>query len=115
MDATKLPFDTEAMLAGLKPWVECESPTWDAARVGAMMDVAARDLDLKLPDPPAPEIDTLASYVAHLLGDDAPVPGDAVDVAGFRLTVLDVREGKIRRLYGEKAPAAPEEAEASGI
>jgi glutamate carboxypeptidase len=44
VDVTKLPFDTEAMLAGLKPWVECESPTWDAARVGAMMDVAARDL-----------------------------------------------------------------------
>ena len=40
MDVTKLPFDTEAMLAGLKPWVECESPTWDAVRVGAMMDVA---------------------------------------------------------------------------
>ena len=46
MDVTQLPFDTDAMLAGLKPWVECESPTWDAARVGAMMDVAARDLAL---------------------------------------------------------------------
>ena len=46
MDVTKLPFDTDAMLAGLRPWVECESPTWDAMRVGAMMDVAARDLAL---------------------------------------------------------------------
>ena len=25
-----LPFDTETMLAGLKPWIECESPTYDA-------------------------------------------------------------------------------------
>ena len=46
MDVTKLPFDTDAMLAGLRPWVECESPTWDAIRVGAMMDIAARDLAL---------------------------------------------------------------------
>lgn len=44
MDVAKLPIDTDAMLAGLKPWVECESPTWDAMRVGAMMDVAARDM-----------------------------------------------------------------------
>lgn len=46
MDATKLPFDSDAMLAGLRPWVECESPTWDTARIGAMMDVASRDLAL---------------------------------------------------------------------
>jgi glutamate carboxypeptidase len=46
VDATKLPFDAEAMLAGLRPWVECESPTWDTARIGAMMDVASRDLAL---------------------------------------------------------------------
>jgi len=29
MDITKLPFNTEEMLAGLKPWIECESPTYD--------------------------------------------------------------------------------------
>ncbi|MBZ4691049.1 MAG: family metallo-hydrolase [Cereibacter sp.] len=44
MSALDLPFDAEAMLAGLRPWVECESPTWDAAAVGRMMDLAARDL-----------------------------------------------------------------------
>src|ERR1043165_10135511 len=43
MDITKLPFDAETMLAGLKPWVECESPTFDAARVNAMLDIVARD------------------------------------------------------------------------
>jgi glutamate carboxypeptidase len=31
------------MLAGLRPWVECESPTFHASRVNAMMDLAARD------------------------------------------------------------------------
>ncbi len=46
MDLRQLPFDTDAMLAGLKPWVECESPTWDAPSVGRMMDIAARDLAL---------------------------------------------------------------------
>lgn len=46
MDLRQLPFDTDAMLAGLKPWVECESPTWDAASVGRMMDLASRDLAL---------------------------------------------------------------------
>ncbi|PZX51173.1 glutamate carboxypeptidase [Cereibacter changlensis] len=44
MSALDLPFDAEEMLAGLRPWVECESPTWDAAAVGRMMDLAARDL-----------------------------------------------------------------------
>jgi len=41
---TKLPFNTEAMLAGLQTWVECESPTYDAAAVDRMMDLAAYDL-----------------------------------------------------------------------
>ena len=29
MNPANLPFDTEAMLQGLRGWVECESPTWD--------------------------------------------------------------------------------------
>ena len=41
-----LPFDTEAMLAGLRAWVECESPTHDAAAVNRMMAMAARHLAL---------------------------------------------------------------------
>ena len=43
MDITQLPFDTDTMLAGLRPWVECESPTFDAARVNAMLDYVARE------------------------------------------------------------------------
>ena len=43
MDITQLPFDADTMLAGLRPWVECESPTFDATRVNAMLDLAARD------------------------------------------------------------------------
>jgi glutamate carboxypeptidase len=46
MNPTALPFDTEEMLAGLRPWVECESPTYDAGAVNRMMDLASRDLIL---------------------------------------------------------------------
>lgn len=44
MNVNDLPFDTEAMLAGLKPWIECESPTFDAAAVDRMADLAAYEL-----------------------------------------------------------------------
>lgn len=36
-----LSFDTNSIIDGLKPWVECESPTWDAAAVDQMMDLVA--------------------------------------------------------------------------
>ena len=44
MDPAALPFDADAMLDGLRPWVECESPTFDAPSVSRMMDLASRDL-----------------------------------------------------------------------
>jgi glutamate carboxypeptidase len=44
MNPLELPFDTDEMLAGLKPWIECESPTYDAAAVNQMMDIAAYDM-----------------------------------------------------------------------
>ena len=44
MNPTNLPFDSETMLAGLRAWVECESPTWDAAAVNRMLDLAAREM-----------------------------------------------------------------------
>lgn len=43
-DPAALPFDAEEMLAALRPWIECESPTHDAAAVDRMMDMAACDL-----------------------------------------------------------------------
>ncbi|TMJ04860.1 MAG: M20/M25/M40 family metallo-hydrolase [Alphaproteobacteria bacterium] len=43
MDIAQLPFDTDTMLAGLRPWVEIESPTFDAARVNAMLDHVSRE------------------------------------------------------------------------
>jgi glutamate carboxypeptidase len=43
-DLSALPFEIDAMLAGLRPWVECESPTHDAAAVDRMIDLAAYDL-----------------------------------------------------------------------
>src|ERR1700746_3495610 len=44
MNPANLPFDSEAMLAGLRNWVECERPTWDAPAVERMLDLAARDM-----------------------------------------------------------------------
>src|SRR4249919_3591298 len=44
MNPANLPFDSEAMLQGLRSWVECESPTWDAPAVERMLDIAARDM-----------------------------------------------------------------------
>jgi glutamate carboxypeptidase len=44
MNPANLPFDSEAMLQGLRGWVECESPTWDADAVERMLDIAARDM-----------------------------------------------------------------------
>lgn len=44
MNPANLPFDTEAMLQGLRVWVEQESPTWDTAAVNAMLDLAAREM-----------------------------------------------------------------------
>lgn len=43
MDPNALPFDVDTMLAGLRRWVETESPTFDVAAVNRMMDVAADD------------------------------------------------------------------------
>ncbi len=44
INAASLPFDVETMLQGLRPWIECESPTWDAAAVDRMLALAARDM-----------------------------------------------------------------------
>ncbi|MDG1169846.1 MAG: M20/M25/M40 family metallo-hydrolase [Sulfitobacter sp.] len=44
MNPLELPFDTDEMIAGLRPWIECESPTYDAAAVNRMMDIAAYDM-----------------------------------------------------------------------
>ncbi len=44
MNALNLPFDTDDMVERLRPWIECESPTYDAAAVNRMMDLAAYDL-----------------------------------------------------------------------
>ncbi|MGX9182089.1 M20/M25/M40 family metallo-hydrolase [Mesorhizobium sp. BHbdii] len=44
MNPANLPFQSEAMLQGLRTWVECESPTWDAGAVNRMLDLAAREM-----------------------------------------------------------------------
>src|SRR5262245_66675730 len=44
MNPANLPFDSEVMLQGLRSWVECESPTWDASAVERMLDIAALEM-----------------------------------------------------------------------
>ncbi|WP_176073872.1 M20/M25/M40 family metallo-hydrolase [Brucella intermedia] len=43
MSAHELPFDLNDMIARLRPWIETESPTFDAAAVNRMVDTAAYD------------------------------------------------------------------------
>lgn len=43
IDLSALHFDAEAMLEGLRIWVQCESPTYDAAAVNRAMDIVGRD------------------------------------------------------------------------
>ncbi len=38
-------FDSHAMLQGLKAWVSCESPTYQAANVNQMMDIVQREAE----------------------------------------------------------------------
>jgi glutamate carboxypeptidase len=44
LDYHELPFDTEAMLAILRRFVECESPSYDAAAVSRMAALAAEEM-----------------------------------------------------------------------
>jgi CBS domain containing-hemolysin-like protein len=52
------------------------------------------------------------AYVESVL-DHAPMPGDSIDAAGFRLTAIEIRDGHIRRLRGEPIPP-PETEEGEG-
>jgi CBS domain containing-hemolysin-like protein len=71
------------------------------------LDVAARELGLRV-TPPRPEVDTLGGYFQNQLGR-APQPGETIDVPGFRLTAIEIRDGRIRRLRGEPVETAPED------
>jgi glutamate carboxypeptidase len=43
IDLGALSFDVPEMLEAVRPWIESESPTYDAAAVNRMMDLAMRD------------------------------------------------------------------------
>lgn len=65
------------------------------------LDVAARELGLVLSNLPA-DVETVGGYVAAQF-NELPRPGVSIARAGFLLTVLEVRDGRIRRLRGEPA------------
>jgi CBS domain containing-hemolysin-like protein len=63
------------------------------------LDVAARELGLRIVD--APEaVDTVGAYVTFRLGT-APRAGDTVQLELFLLTVLELRDRRVRRLRGD--------------
>ena len=63
------------------------------------LDVAERELGVDLPKL-RPDIETLGAYVQSHLGQPLR-PGCSADLGGFRFTVIEVRDGRIRRLRGE--------------
>jgi putative hemolysin len=70
------------------------------------LDVAARDLGLKL-EPQRPQIETLGAFIEEQLGR-SPLPGDAIEAAGFRLSAIEIRDGHIRRVRGVPIAGADE-------
>jgi CBS domain containing-hemolysin-like protein len=62
-------------------------------------DVAARELGLLLPAAPA-GVETLGGYVRAQL-DEPAQPGQSILCDGFRLTVIEMRDGRVWRLRGE--------------
>jgi CBS domain containing-hemolysin-like protein len=66
------------------------------------LDVAERELGIELPPMP-PEIDTLGAYVQSHLAPPLR-PGRGVEIAGFRFTAIEIRDGRIRRLRGDPLP-----------
>jgi CBS domain containing-hemolysin-like protein len=74
------------------------------------LDVAERELGIVLPAMP-PEIDTLGAYLQSHLAPPLR-PGRSIELAGFRFSTIEIRDGRIRRLRGERlARTEPEEQE----
>jgi CBS domain containing-hemolysin-like protein len=68
------------------------------------LDVATRELGMAFPTVP-PEVETLGGFLITQLSE-LPVPGDVITAAGFRFTVLAVRDRRIRRLHAVPVPPA---------
>ena len=103
-----LPFDPETIAAGLAEWAACESPTWDAAAVNRMLDLASRDLALlgarveRIPGRMGLG-DCVRARLPHALGETTPgililAHLDTVHPIGTLADLPVRREGD--RLYG---------------
>ncbi|GJD47830.1 Carboxypeptidase G2 [Methylobacterium crusticola] len=123
-----LALDAEAMLASLRPWVECESPTFDAPAVNRMMALAARDLALAgarieiipgrmglgdcvrarfpHPDGDAPGILVLGHMdTVHPVGTLARLPWRHEDGRCYGPGILDMKGGNLVALEAVRALA----------
>jgi 3-phosphoshikimate 1-carboxyvinyltransferase len=85
-----LPFDTDTMLSRLKPWIECESPTYDAAAVNRMMDLAAYDLAAAGAEIERDETTISVAPTDRLEAGDIEVPGDFSSAAFILAAALIV-------------------------
>ena len=106
--AINLPFDADEIIDGLMNWARCESPTFDAAAVNRMMDLAARELALlgarveRIPGRMGLG-DCVRARFAHPMGDAAPgicvmAHLDTVHPVGTIETLRVRREGN--KAYG---------------
>lgn len=106
--AINLPFDADEILGGLMNWARCESPTFDAAAVNRMMDLASRELALlgarveRIPGRMGLG-DCVRARFAHPMGDAAPgitvmAHLDTVHPIGTLETLRVRREGN--KAYG---------------
>ncbi len=106
--AINLPFDADEILDGLMSWARCESPTFDAAAVNRMMDLASRALALlgarveRIPGRMGLG-DCVRARFAHPMGDGAPgitvmAHLDTVHPVGTVETLRVRREGN--KAYG---------------
>ena len=73
------------------------------------LDVAAREIGIAFPVVP-PEVETLGGFLITQL-PELPVPGDVIAAAGFRFTILAVRDRRIRRLHVVRLATAEMKAE----
>jgi glutamate carboxypeptidase len=126
VDLKALSFDIPEMLAGLRPWVETESPTYDAAAVNRMMDLATRDLAMagalveripgsqglgdnvraRFPHPKAgsPGILVMGHLdTVHPMGTLAALPWRIDGERAYGPGVLDMKGGNFMALHAIKA------------
>lgn len=100
--------DTRAMPKlpdnAIRPFVD------DEAEADADVDLDELNEKLQIELPEAPEYNSIGGLMLHQLGR-LPARGEAIDVAGFKLTVIDADERRIKRVRIARLSAATDVSE----